>query len=75
MLREAHWPDADRPVVIVGHQPTLGEVAGLLLNSDEGASFRKGAVWWFASRDRGDGRETVLKAVMDPEMLLGSDAN
>lgn len=69
LLREAGWPDGDR-VLIVGHQPTLGEVAATLLgNEDGGAAVKKGAVWWFATRKRGRRNETVLKAVVNPDML------
>lgn len=68
LLRAADWPDGERPVIVVGHQPTLGEVAAQLLRSTEdGVPFRKGAVWWFESRE-GAGAAT-LKVVMDPEML------
>jgi phosphohistidine phosphatase len=70
VLREANWPDARRPVLVVGHQPTLGEVAAQLLQGGEGdVAMRKGAVWWFSTRDREGRTETVLKAVMNPEML------
>jgi phosphohistidine phosphatase len=70
VLKEAGWPDADRSVIVVGHQPTLGEVAAHLLRSDEGGVYiRKGAIWWFASRGRGEAGVTVLKAVLDPELL------
>ena len=68
-LREAGWPGADR-VILVGHQPTLGEVAARLLGEVRGdVAIKKGAVWWFATRER-DGRlEVTLKAVIDPAML------
>lgn len=70
LLDEAGWPDGARPVMVVGHQPTLGEVAAALLGSGEGeAPIRKGAVWWFVSRERDGARETVLKAVMTPDLL------
>jgi phosphohistidine phosphatase len=69
ILRAAGWPDGERSVVIVGHQPTLGEVAARLLGTPEDVAVRKGATWWFTSRDRGAGVEVVLKSVMDPEML------
>ena len=32
VLAAAGWPDAREPVLIVGHQPTLGEVAAFLLS-------------------------------------------
>jgi phosphohistidine phosphatase len=70
VLREAHWPDGARNALVVGHQPTLGEAAALLLGSAAGAiAFRKGAVWWFALRERDGQRETVLKEVLDPDLL------
>ena len=69
VLREAGWPDADR-VIVVGHQPTLGEVAAHLLGAgSEEFSVRKGAILWFATRTREGREETVLKLVLDPETL------
>ncbi len=69
LLEVAGWPDAGN-AVIVGHQPTLGEVAARLLGGGAGdVSVRKGAVLWFATRSRGAKPETVLKAVLDPDML------
>jgi len=32
VLTAAGWPDAREPALIVGHQPTLGEVAAFLLS-------------------------------------------
>ena len=69
VLREVGWPDAGK-VVVVGHQPTLGEVAALLLGGRAGeVAVRKGAILWFATREREGRAETVLKVVLDPEML------
>ena len=69
MLREAGWPDGER-VIVVGHQPTLGEVAAHLMGGGEGdIAVRKGAIYWFATRERDGRTETVLKAMMSPEML------
>src|SRR5262249_36002689 len=70
VLAEADWPRSERSVLVVGHQPTLGEVASVLLLGDEGAAaVRKGSIWWFASRDRGGKMEATLKAVLTPELL------
>jgi phosphohistidine phosphatase len=69
LLREAGWPEGGNAIV-VGHQPTLGEAAAILLGGGAGeVSFRKGAIWWFATRERDGRRETVVKAVIDPDML------
>ena len=69
VLAVAGWPDANH-VMVVGHQPTLGEVAAQLLGGGAGdVSVRKGAILWFATRNRDGKSETLLKALLDPEML------
>ena len=70
ILAAAGWPDAKGAVVIVGHQPTLGRVAALLLaGAEEDWGVKKGGVWWLSNRVRQDERQTVLRAVMSPEFL------
>ena len=66
VLDAAGWPDAEAAVLVVGHQPTLGEVAAELLGTGEGVGIPKGAVWWFSSKGRG--AETKLVAVMKPDL-------
>jgi phosphohistidine phosphatase len=66
-LAEAEWPAGKRSVVIVGHQPTLGEVAAQLLGAEDGLSVRKGAAWWFVAK----GNAVQLRAVIDAETLEG----
>ena len=63
VLAAADWPDGDSDVVVVGHNPTLGEVASKLLGTTEEVSFKKGAVWWFVSREEGP----ALRVVIGPE--------
>ncbi len=70
LLAVAGWPDAGEPVLLVGHQPTLGLAAGLLLCGQEREmSIKKGGVVWLTNRVRGGRLQTVIKAVMVPEML------
>src|SRR5688500_18732153 len=46
VLRAADWPDAKGAVLVVGHQPTLGEVAALLMSGEPAEwNIRKGAIW------------------------------
>lgn len=71
-LREAGWPDAANTIV-VGHQPTLGEVAARLLGEAGDIAVKKGAIWWFATRERDGLRETVLKVVIDPGTILAAE--
>jgi phosphohistidine phosphatase len=69
VLEEAGWPDGGQ-VLVVGHQPTLGQVAATLLGGQSGeVSVRKGAILWFSTRSREARDETVLKAVLDPDTL------
>lgn len=70
VLAAAGWPDGAYPVLIVGHQPTLGQVALHLLAGQEGdVAMRKAGIWWFQNRER-DGRlQVVLRAVASPDWL------
>jgi phosphohistidine phosphatase len=70
VLAAAGWPDARESVLVVGHQPTLGEVASLLLAGDELPwSIRKGAVWWLSNRVRDGVSTVVLKVVIGPDFV------
>ena len=70
MLAAAGWPDAAYPVLVVGHQPTLGQVAMQLLAGQAGdLTIRKGAIWWFQGRERAGEHQVVLRAVASPDWL------
>ena len=69
LLQAAGWPDAKHPVLIVGHQPTLGMTAQRLLGMDMPCSVRKGAVWWLRHRMREGESQVVLVTVQSPQML------
>jgi phosphohistidine phosphatase len=70
VLAAAGWPDASYPVLVVGHQPTLGQVAMQLLAGRPGdLSIKKGAIWWFQGRERVGELQVVLRAVAAPDWL------
>lgn len=70
VLAAAGWPDAKGTVVVVGHQPTLGRVAALLLSGAESDwSMKKGSIWWFSNRTRQGETQTVLRVMITPEFL------
>jgi phosphohistidine phosphatase len=70
VLAAAGWPDAREPVLIVGHQPTLGEIAALVLTGEEAPwSVRKCGVWWLSNRVRGGASTVVLKVVIAPDFV------
>ena len=73
-LAAARWPDSREPVLLVGHQPALGQLAAWLMGGPQtldGAPWavRKGAVWWLRQRDRGGVPEVVLVSVRTPDRL------
>jgi len=66
ILRAAGWPRANTPVVVVGHQPTLGMTAArLLAGADQHWSVRKGAIVWITRK----GSESVLRAALTPDLI------
>ena len=70
VLAAAGWPDARESVLVIGHQPTLGEVSSFLLAGDELPwSIRKGAVWWLSNRVRDGVATVVLKVVIGPDFV------
>lgn len=70
LLHAARWPDAREPVLVVGHQPTLGLTAAYLLAAQpQGWAVRKGAVWWLRAREREGELQVVLHAVVSPELI------
>jgi phosphohistidine phosphatase len=70
LLQVAQWPDAKLPVLIIGHQPTLGHTTARLLGwSGHELSIRKGSLWWLRSRLRQGVRQTVVHCVQTPDMV------
>ncbi len=73
LLAAIDWPDGpdanSHAILVVGHQPTLGRVAALLLAGSEADwSIKKGSVWWFSNRTREGETQTVLRAVVPTEL-------
>ena len=70
LLKAARWPDASEPVLIIGHQPTLGLVASYLLaDLPQAWTIKKGAVWWVRGRNREEAAQVILQAVQNPDCL------
>ena len=68
LLELAQWPGAKQAVLLVGHQPKLGEtIAELLQLQHPSCAVRKGAVWWLRTRERDGHQQTVVWAVQSPE--------
>jgi phosphohistidine phosphatase len=70
LLAAIGWPDGKTPVVVVGHQPTLGWVAAKVMTGTELPwSIKKAAVWWLQSRSRDGEERAVLRAVINPDLI------
>jgi len=70
LLHAARWPDSREPVLVVGHQPTLGLVAAYLTSGQPQAwAVKKGAVWWLRAREREGELQVVLHALVSPDMI------
>jgi len=71
ILREAHWPDSDANVLVVGHQPILGQIAARLISGQNGdLAIRKGSVWWFSTRQDEEGDAgIVLRAMIGADLV------
>jgi len=70
ILAAAGWPEHKGAVVLVGHQPDLGNaVAYLLSGSAADWSLKKGALCWLASREREQESQVVLRAAISPDLL------
>lgn len=70
LLALVQWPRGRGTVLVVGHQPVLGQVAARLLGmATPDCAIRKGAVWWLRQRERQGASETVLLAVQAPDLL------
>jgi phosphohistidine phosphatase len=66
-------PQLKGPVLLVGHQPYLGELVAKLLGMQEHTcAVRKGGVWWLRTRTRDGQPQTVLLTVACPELTLSS---
>ena len=70
LLAAARWPESNEPVLVVGHQPTLGQVAALLLGeAHQSWVIKKGAVWWLRRREREGMSQVFVQAVQSADLL------
>lgn len=67
LFEAAGWPGTQGTVVVVGHQPTLGQAAALAITGRPGEwSIKKGAIWWLESQERGG---VAVRAVVAPDLV------
>ena len=70
LIAATGWPTARGAVLLVGHQPSLGRLAALLLSGQEAEwTIKKGSLWWLTNRVRAGENQTVLRTVMSTDFL------
>jgi phosphohistidine phosphatase len=70
LLKLVHWPHASGAVLVVGHQPVLGQTVAELMGLKSGqCSVKKGAVWWLRGRQRESQTETIIQTVQSADFL------
>ena len=68
LMQQVDWPEGQGSVLIIGHQPTLGELAATILTGrDDSWEIDPSGLWWFESTPL-SGRIRV-RAAMSPELL------
>lgn len=71
VLRVSGWPDARTPVLLVGHQPWLGQLSSLLISgSEQDWTVKKANAWWISTRQREEANHCYLRSVLAPEFFL-----
>jgi phosphohistidine phosphatase len=72
LLSAINWPNNREPVLLVGHQPNLGEIASHVITpSQTECAIRKGNVWWISQKEKdGEGLRTYLKAIIPPDLII-----
>ena len=70
LLQLVQWPHGKGVILLVGHQPVLGQtIARLLSIHGSECSVKKGAVWWLRHRLRDGVSQTTLVSVQSPDVL------
>lgn len=70
LLALAQWSKPKGCVLVVGHQPLLGQsIAHVLCLKMGDFTVKKGAVWWLRRRDPDGAGSTVVVTVQTPEMV------
>ena len=70
LLELVQWPRPKGAVLVVGHQPQIGQAIAVLLGlKAEECPVRKGAVWWLRHRQRQGEDQTVVVTVQTPDLI------
>jgi phosphohistidine phosphatase len=73
LLTAVGWPEGNSEgdaVLVIGHQPTLGQVAARIMSGQDDAwSMKKGALWWLSHKRSQGIPKIALRTVIGPGNL------
>jgi len=70
VLDLVQWPVAKGAVMVVGHQPYLGQVVAKLFDMKPGeCSIKKASVWWIKTKAHESVLQTSLHAVQSADLV------
>jgi phosphohistidine phosphatase len=70
VLARIAWPTGPDALVLVGHQPWLGNLASFLLAGEEQPwSVSRGGIWWLTTPAPEGGASIAVRAVVNPDLL------
>jgi len=71
LLELVQWPAQKGAVLVVGHQPYLGQTVAQLIKTESAeCSIKKGAVWWLKTKVKeGEILRTLIHCVQGPDTL------
>lgn len=70
VLDLVQWPVAKGAVMVVGHQPYLGQVVAKLFDMKPGeCSIKKASVWWIKTKAHESDLQTSLHAVQSADLV------
>jgi phosphohistidine phosphatase len=70
VLDLVQWPVAKGAVMVVGHQPYLGQVVAKLFDMEPGeCSIKKASVWWIKTKAHESVLQTSLHAVQSADLV------
>ncbi|GAC1526950.1 MAG: phosphohistidine phosphatase SixA [Ramlibacter sp.] len=70
LMAATGWPTGKSTVLVVGHQPAIGQALALLLGLKQHSfPVRKGALWWIRTRERDGDTQTMVVAAQSPDTV------
>lgn len=70
LLDLVQWAEGKGTVLVIGHQPVLGQTISQLMGLRAAeCAVKKGALWWLRNRHRENETQTMVVTVQSPDLL------